>query len=493
MQIPCPVCSKILELPESSSLRHSGKCPFCHSDFFLAGDLAFRYGDPLAASPSHKYRVSCPYCGQHYNLTDPVMYNMLGCQKCLKIFIIPPGQRPEEAERISTLPLPAPIPMPDPGVSGKEKREKNIGQIPPSPPFPATLQAPRTPAIHVVSLPAGSQKEWETLVPEALDVTGKPLKKEETFTAAVDLPLKKEETSGNIVDFPFKKEEPPPLSPGSNLRLREVEKEEDHGKQNMAEKAEKLPKLPVPPPETFQNKSSHNSRKIRIIPDQISPEDETALFMDTPERNTGKKNAKPTKNKGEEKDKKIRRIAGNILWLFCGGLPHALLAGFWGGIFCITIIGIPLGLQLFKVAKLYLSPFGAQICQKDEGKIGCLITGGNILWLILFGWLMALGNLLWGGILFCTVIGIPFALQYFKLAKLVLTPFGKEVQWKANWKELLLCILAVFFIQAVVIPSIISGIRNALIRTAVEQRQKADHQQQKNGKLQMEDAVLEEE
>ncbi|MBR2365193.1 MAG: hypothetical protein IKA79_08320 [Lentisphaeria bacterium] len=173
-----------------------------------------------------------------------------------------------------------------------------------------------------------------------------------------------------------------------------------------------------------------------------------------------------------EPDQKIRRLTGNILWLFLGGLVTAVITTIYGCIFCITVIGIPLGLQLFKVAKLYLSPFGAEIRTANDQQVGCLATGGNILWILLGGWLTALGNLLIGGLLFCTVIGIPFAMQYFKLAKLVLAPFGKEVRWKANIKELITCILIVFLLEFVILPAVTSVIRKAVVNAVIRTEKK---------------------
>ncbi|PAF49436.1 hypothetical protein BKH41_01860 [Helicobacter sp. 12S02232-10] len=116
------------------------------------------------------------------------------------------------------------------------------------------------------------------------------------------------------------------------------------------------------------------------------------------------------------------RLLGNLLWLIFGGLLCALWWAVGGLIFCITIIGIPLGLQCFKFASLSLSPFGSEIkTNPSKHRIG------NIIWLILFGLWMGIVYFI-GGIIVCiTIIGIPFGLQYFKFAKLSLYPFGAEV------------------------------------------------------------------
>jgi len=114
---------------------------------------------------------------------------------------------------------------------------------------------------------------------------------------------------------------------------------------------------------------------------------------------------------------------GNILWLLLGGLTSALFWFVVGIIFYITIIGIPIGKQCFKFAELTLSPFGKEVRTKfDKHPIA------NIIWLILVGWGSALSALITGAVLFITIIGIPFGKQWFKLAKLVLLPFGAEIK-----------------------------------------------------------------
>lgn len=115
------------------------------------------------------------------------------------------------------------------------------------------------------------------------------------------------------------------------------------------------------------------------------------------------------------------KFIGNIIWVLFGGLVWSIVLAVLGLVLCITIIGVPIGLQLFKMACFVLWPFGKQVKQKS-------VTGGktilNIIWLLLFGWEIALGYLA-TGVLFCvTIIGIPFGLQYFKLATFVLFPLG---------------------------------------------------------------------
>lgn len=115
-------------------------------------------------------------------------------------------------------------------------------------------------------------------------------------------------------------------------------------------------------------------------------------------------------------------LLGNLLWLIFGGLVSALSWFLAGLLCCLTIVGIPVGLQCFKIAALSLSPFGKEVVY--EGGAVSLLT--NILWLIV-GIPLALEHFAMGIVMCCTVIGIPFGLQYFKLAKLSFLPFGAVI------------------------------------------------------------------
>ena len=117
------------------------------------------------------------------------------------------------------------------------------------------------------------------------------------------------------------------------------------------------------------------------------------------------------------------RVIGNILWLIPAGLLIAFGWAFSGIFGCITIVGIPWGIQCFKFAKLALLPFGRDVVY--GGGFGSLIL--NILWLVLSGLWLAAGTALIGCFLCVTLIGIPFGLQCFKLAKLALYPYGTTV------------------------------------------------------------------
>lgn len=115
---------------------------------------------------------------------------------------------------------------------------------------------------------------------------------------------------------------------------------------------------------------------------------------------------------------------GNLLWFIFGGFLSGLTWLLAGCLWCITIIGIPIGLQCFKFAGLSFFPFGKEVIY--GGGAGSLIL--NIIWIIVTGIPMAIHSALWGIILCITIIGIPFGLQHFKIAKLALMPFGATVK-----------------------------------------------------------------
>ena len=116
------------------------------------------------------------------------------------------------------------------------------------------------------------------------------------------------------------------------------------------------------------------------------------------------------------------KLIANIIWFIFGGLWLGLSWALLGLLLCITIIGIPLGTQCFKAAKLTFAPFGKKVtCNFDKHPVA------NILWAIFFGWEMALGYLAAGVICCITIIGIPMGLQAFKLMKLAFLPFGSTV------------------------------------------------------------------
>jgi uncharacterized membrane protein YccF (DUF307 family) len=120
-------------------------------------------------------------------------------------------------------------------------------------------------------------------------------------------------------------------------------------------------------------------------------------------------------------------LFGNLIWLIFGGLLAALGYLIGGLVLCITIVGIPWGLQCFKLAGLVLWPFGKRVIS-DSQNAGCLSMFCNIIWILFGGWYTALVHLVMGLILCITIIGIPWGKQHFKLIEISLMPFGKRVE-----------------------------------------------------------------
>ena len=115
---------------------------------------------------------------------------------------------------------------------------------------------------------------------------------------------------------------------------------------------------------------------------------------------------------------------GNFLWFVFGGVWQGLGWLLAGVLWSITIIGIPIGQQCFKLAGLAFFPFGKEI--RYGGGAGSLLL--NIIWIIVTGIPMAIASAVFGLLLCITVIGIPFGLQHFKIAKLALMPFGSTIE-----------------------------------------------------------------
>lgn len=120
------------------------------------------------------------------------------------------------------------------------------------------------------------------------------------------------------------------------------------------------------------------------------------------------------------------KFLGNILWFVLGGFLVSLYYFIVGLLFCITIIGIPFGLQLIKLAGFALWPFDHEI-QPDTNDGGCLAIIMNVIWILVGGIEIAMLHLTFGVFLCLTIIGIPFGVQHFKMALLALIPFGKKI------------------------------------------------------------------
>jgi uncharacterized membrane protein YccF (DUF307 family) len=123
------------------------------------------------------------------------------------------------------------------------------------------------------------------------------------------------------------------------------------------------------------------------------------------------------------------RLLLNLLWIvFGGGLVLCLEYLIGGLLLCLTIIGIPFGLQCFKIAGLALLPFGKEIDVVRSSGTGALQGLFNILWLVVAGVWIFLTHVGLAIALCLTIIGIPFAVQHLKLALLALWPFGRTVR-----------------------------------------------------------------
>ncbi len=115
----------------------------------------------------------------------------------------------------------------------------------------------------------------------------------------------------------------------------------------------------------------------------------------------------------------------NIIWLVLCGWWMALLYCVAGVVMCILIITIPFGLQAFKLAGFMLWPFGRAVVRREDAGAPSVI--GNVIWVVLVGWELAIGHLVSAFFLAITIIGIPLALANLKLVPISLLPFGRTI------------------------------------------------------------------
>lgn len=119
------------------------------------------------------------------------------------------------------------------------------------------------------------------------------------------------------------------------------------------------------------------------------------------------------------------RIIGNVLWLLLAGLELAVAYFLAGLVAFVLIITIPFGIASLRLASFVVWPFGRTAVRRDSAGVGSIV--GNVLWVILFGWWLALAHVVTGLLLMITIIGIPFGVANFKLVPLALFPLGREI------------------------------------------------------------------
>jgi len=121
----------------------------------------------------------------------------------------------------------------------------------------------------------------------------------------------------------------------------------------------------------------------------------------------------------------VLRMILNIIWLIFCGWWMAILYVLAGILCAILIITIPFAIACFRIAGYVIWPFGRTITIRRDAGIGSLI--GNIIWIILFGWWLAVGHLTTGIALCLTIIGIPLGLADFKMIPISLLPLGVKI------------------------------------------------------------------
>ncbi|PID85048.1 MAG: hypothetical protein CSB13_10065 [Chloroflexi bacterium] len=120
-------------------------------------------------------------------------------------------------------------------------------------------------------------------------------------------------------------------------------------------------------------------------------------------------------------------LIGNILWLIFGGFIAGMGYIIGGLLLCLTIVGIPFGMQSIRIGVANFTPFGKEIGDANRSR-NVLSLIFDIIWIILFGWEIAIAHLLSAGVLAITIVGMPFAMQHLKLIPVALFPFNYELK-----------------------------------------------------------------
>ena len=121
------------------------------------------------------------------------------------------------------------------------------------------------------------------------------------------------------------------------------------------------------------------------------------------------------------------RLFGNLIWLIFGGFPAGLSYLIAGALLCLTLIGLPFGIKAMQFGWMVMLPFGRTLesTAAPRGWAGWLL---NLIWLAAAGWAIALMHIFFGTVLAGTLVGIPFALQHFKLVPVALFPFSYRLR-----------------------------------------------------------------
>lgn len=120
-------------------------------------------------------------------------------------------------------------------------------------------------------------------------------------------------------------------------------------------------------------------------------------------------------------------LIGNLIWLIFGGFITGVGYIIGGLGMCLTIVGIPFGLATIKLGIATMTPFGKEIVEDDNPNSNLKIVL-NVIWIIFFGWEIAIAHLVLAALFFVSLIGLPFAEQHFKLVAIALFPFGRDLR-----------------------------------------------------------------
>jgi len=119
-------------------------------------------------------------------------------------------------------------------------------------------------------------------------------------------------------------------------------------------------------------------------------------------------------------------LLGNVIWLVFGGFTAALGTILGGLALCLTLVGIPFGIQTMKIGVSMLFPFGKDVVVEPDAD-STLNMILNVIWIVLWGWALAINHLVFAALLALTIVGLPFAKQHLKLMWLSLLPFGRHL------------------------------------------------------------------